>query len=201
MTIAKLAASVVAGTLALAACEKAEVADQKGDSNAQSSVVASTNQAHPSDPIESAMAAAPASVSGAATIVQAAADGTMSTLREGTNGWTCMPDNPTTPGPDPMCGDANAMAWAHAWMTKQTPPAETPGFMYMLAGGTDASNTDPYAKAPTEGNNWVETGPHVMVVGSAAILKGYPSGAVPDTKVPYVMWAGTPYAHLMIPVQ
>ena len=34
-----------------------------------------------------------------------------------------------------------------------------------------------------------------------AVLKGYPSGAKPDTKAPYVMWAGTPYAHLMIPVE
>ena len=31
------------------------------------------------------------------------------TLREGSNGFTCMPDNPTTPGPDPMCMDAAAM--------------------------------------------------------------------------------------------
>jgi len=184
-----------AALLPLGACERAKMTD-KADTNAD----ADATRDHPSDPIESAMAAAPASVAQNATIVQAAADGSMKTLREGSNGWTCMPDNPTTPGPDPMCGDANAMTWAHAWMTKQTPPAETPGFMYMLAGGTDASNTDPYAKAPTEGNDWVSTGPHVMVVGSQSILKGYPSGAKPDTKGPYVMWAGTPYAHLMVPL-
>lgn len=192
-----------AAALSLTACEKVTVAENGNDAAAApaNEAVAANDQAHPADPIESAMAAAPSSVAGNAKIVQAAADGSMKTLREGSNGWTCMPDNPTTPGPDPMCGDANAMAWAQAWMTKQTPPAETPGFMYMLAGGTDASNTDPYAKAPTAENDWVETGPHVMVVGSSAILKGYPSGAKPDTKAPYVMWAGTPYAHLMIPVQ
>lgn len=196
MTLSKCTALLAtAALLPLGACDQTKVG--KAERTEQKAAKAE----HPSDPIESAMAAAPASVSAGAAIVQAAADGSMQTLRQGSNGWTCMPDNPTTPGPDPMCGDANAMAWAHAWMTKQTPPEETPGFMYMLAGGTDASNTDPYAKAPTEGNNWVETGPHVMVVGSQAILKGYPSGASPDTKVPYVMWAGTPYAHLMIPVQ
>ena len=193
-----IALSAVAA-LSLTACQKVTVAENDAAPDANVAE-ASSNQSHPSDPIQSAMAAAPASVSANATIMQAAADGSMTTLREGSNGWTCMPDNPTTPGPDPMCGDANAMAWAHAWMTKQTPAAETPGFMYMLAGGTDASNTDPYAKAPTEGNNWVETGPHVMVVGSSTILKGYPSGPKPDTSVPYVMWAGTPYAHLMIPI-
>lgn len=196
MTISTRGLWLAAGMLAaVSACEKPDVAD-KPDANAQ----ASANQSHPSDPIESAMAAAPAAVAGGATIVQAGADGSMTTLRQGTNGWTCMPDNPATPGADPMCGDANAMQWAQAWMSKQTPAAETPGFMYMLAGGTDASNTDPYAQAPTEGGDWVTTGPHVMVVGSSAILKGYPSGPNPDTKVPYVMWAGTPYAHLMIPV-
>ena len=152
------------------------------------------------DPIKSAMAAAPESISGKAAIVQAGADGAMTTLREGSNGWTCMPDNPVTPGPDPMCMDANAVQWAMAWIGKKTPPANTVGVMYMLAGGTDASNTDPYATAPTEGNNWVETGPHLMVVGSQDVLKGYPSGDQPDTTAPYVMWAGTPYAHLMIPV-
>jgi hypothetical protein len=196
------ASVLFAAALALTACQKVTVADNAANNTAEptNATGANTAEAHPSDPIESAMAAAPASVAGNATIAQAAADGTMQVLREGSNGWTCMPDNPATPGPDPMCGDANAMEWAHAWMTKGTPAAEKPGFMYMLAGGTDASNTDPYAKAPTEGNNWVETGPHVMVVGSSAILTGYPSGGKPDTKAPYVMWAGTPYAHLMIPV-
>ena len=72
--------------------------------------------------------------------------------------------------------------------------------MYMLEGGTDASNTDPYATAPTADNKWVKTGPHIMVVGSADVIKGHPSGAKPDTTNPYVMWAGTPYAHLMVPV-
>jgi len=39
-----------------------------------------------------------------------------------------------------------------------------------------------------------------MVVGSKEILTGYPSGDKPDTKAPYVMFAGTPYAHLMVPI-
>jgi hypothetical protein len=152
------------------------------------------------DPIASAMSAAPAAVSAKATIVAANADGTMKSLRAGTNGFTCMPDNPVTPGPDPMCMDANAMQWAMAWMKHEAPPKEVPGFMYMLAGGTDASNTDPFAREPTKGADWIKTGPHVMIVGSEKSLQGYPSSPNPDTAQPYVMWAGTPYAHLMIPV-
>jgi len=163
---------------------------------------AAAKAAKPTDAqlIASAQKAAPMSVSKGATIVTMEADGTMRTLRKGTNSFTCMPDNPTTPGPDPMCMDANAAKWAAAWIGHKPPPANTVGVMYMLEGGTDASNSDPYATAPTASNNWVKTGPHVMVVGSQDVLKGHPSGAMPDTASPYVMWAGTPYAHLMVPV-
>jgi hypothetical protein len=151
--------------------------------------------------IRSAMSAAPAAVARDATIVAMGAHGQMRTVRRGSNGFTCMADSPTTPGPDPMCMDANAMGWAGAWMSHGTPPANTVGLMYMLAGGTDASNTDPYSEHPARGAPWVHTGPHLMVVGSASLLAGYPSGPHPDTSRPYVMWAGTPYAHLMIPVR
>jgi len=98
--------------------------------------------------IESAMSAAPAKVSKGATIVAMEADGKMRTLRQGTNGFTCMPDNPATPGPDPMCMDKNSMEWVHAWVAHKQPAPGKVGFMYMLAGGTDASNTDPYAAKP-----------------------------------------------------
>lgn len=151
--------------------------------------------------IASALRAAPAAVGRDAAVVDMSADGKMRQIRAGRNGFTCMPDNPATPGPDPMCGDANAMAWAHAWITKQPPPAQKVGFMYMLEGGTDASNTDPYAQAPTAGNNWVETGPHVMMVGAPEAMSAYPRTPKPETSAPYVMWPGTPYEHLMIPVR
>jgi len=150
--------------------------------------------------IASAMSAAPAAIARHATVIDVGANGAMRVLRKGSNGFTCMADNPTTPGPDPMCMDPNAMEWAKALMSKSAPPRNV-GFMYMLAGGSDASNTDPYAKAPTAGNHWISTGPHVMVVGDAEILKHYPAKPDPDTKQPYVMWAATPYAHLMLPVR
>lgn len=151
--------------------------------------------------IASAMSAAPPAVGRGAAIVAIRPDGTMRTVRRGSNGFTCMADNPATPGPDPMCMDENAMAWAMAWIGHRPPPSDTVGLMYMLAGGTDASNTDPYSERPRRGDPWVQTGPHVMVVGSDSILHGYPSGPRPNTSRPYVMWAGTPYAHLMIPVR
>lgn len=152
--------------------------------------------------IDSAMRAAPRKVAAEATIVAMEADGKMRTLREGRNGFTCMPDNPSTPGPDPMCMDKAALDWAQAWMDKRTPTAGKIGFMYMLAGGTDASNTEPHAQKPTAGNHWVKTGPHVMIVGAdPSFYDLYPKHADPDTSQPYVMWPGTPYQHLMIPVK
>jgi hypothetical protein len=151
--------------------------------------------------IRSAMSAAPPAIAKDAAIISIEADGKVRTVRSGKNNFTCMPDNPATPGPDPMCGDQNAMEWATAWITHQEPPQNKVGFMYMLSGGTDASNTDPYAQKPDAANNWIETGPHVMVVGAKNMMAGYPRSPKPDTSQPYVMWPDTPYEHLMIPVK
>jgi hypothetical protein len=150
--------------------------------------------------IKSAESAAPPAIAAGAAIVTITADGKMRELRKGVNGFTCMPDSPETPGPDPMCGDANAMAWGEAWMTHKAPPQGKVGFMYMLAGGTDASNTDPFATGQSPDNHWIKTGPHVMVVGAKGMMEGYPRTADPDTSKPYVMWPDTPYEHLMLPV-
>src|SRR5687768_16243029 len=153
------------------------------------------------DLIKNAETAAPAAVSSGATIYAPQADGSMKTLREGTNGFWCMPNNPATPGDDPMCGDANSMEWAMAWMGKKDPPKGKVGLIFMLAGGSDASNTDPFATAPTEANNWIKTGRHVMIMNAMDMMAGYPADEKPDTSKPYVMWSGTPYQHLMVPVE
>jgi hypothetical protein len=188
-----------AAMVALAGCSKTATTTQNTTMAENTTVEANAGApAASNDPIAGAEAAAPASIAHDAAIVTMDESGKTTTLREGKNGWTCMPDNPVTPGPDSMCMDANAAKWAAAWIGHKPPPEGTVGVMYMLEGGTDASNTDPYAKQPTA--DWVKTGPHIMVVGSKEVLAGYPSGAKPDTSAPYVMWAGTPYAHLMVPV-
>ena len=146
--------------------------------------------------IESAMAAAPVAIAKDATILDMA---TMKPLRQGTNGWTCMPDGPS-PGVDPMCVDKNGMEWADAWMHHRDPPQGKMGFGYMLMGGSDASNTDPFATEPKKGEAWVDTGPHVMVLNIGDQFAGYPTTAT-NTRAPYIMYPGTPYAHLMIPVK
>jgi hypothetical protein len=152
--------------------------------------------------IASALAAAPAGVAKGAKVVAMDAKGGMRTLREGTNGFTCMPDEPSTPGPDPMCVDKASMDFLHALMTHGAPPAGKVGLMYMLEGGTDASNTDPYSTKPSAADHWIKTGPHLMIAGAdAAFYDAYPKNPDPDTSQPYVMWAGTPYQHLMVPVK
>ena len=198
MTSKGVRMTVLAGAvIAVGACNKA--GDTYGNSTAATETK-TTAAASSNDPVASAESAAPAAIAHNASIVTLDAKGATTAMRKGTNGWTCMPDAPDTPGPDPMCFDANAGKWVAAWIAHKPPPAGVVGLMYMLEGGTDASNTDPYATKPTADNDWVKTGPHLMVVGSKEILAGAPSGAKPDTSVPYVMWAGTPYAHLMVPV-
>lgn len=197
MTSKTLRALLLAcGVISVGACNKAA-----GPGGSTASVESKNTAAETSkDPVASAESAAPAAIAHDASIVTVDAKGVMTTVRKGTNGWTCMPGNPAKPTPDPMCFDQNAGQWVNAWVGHKAPPANVVGVMYMLGGGTDASNTDPFATKPTATNNWVKTGPHIMVVGSKDILAGHPAGAQPDTSVPYVMWAGTPYAHLMIPV-
>lgn len=152
--------------------------------------------------IQNALSAGPAAITANATVMDwpAAPGEAMKELRAGTNGWTCMPDIPSTPGTDPMCLDAAFMEWAGAWQAHTIPALKTAGFAYMLQGGSDASNTDPFATHPDSGASWVNSGPHVMVVfPDPAMLKGmstdHASGA------PYVMFQNTPYAHVMMPVK
>jgi hypothetical protein len=148
--------------------------------------------------IKNALSAAPEAVAKDAAVM----DWNMKTLREGTNGFTCMPDDTNTPSNDPMCLDKNAMAWLHALMNKKDPPPGV-GFGYMLQGGTAASNVDPYATQPS-GGKWIEDGPHVMIFNIGDQAASYPQpkeNSEVDVSKPYVMYPGTPYAHLMVPVK
>jgi hypothetical protein len=151
--------------------------------------------------VKLATSAAPKAIAKDAKVIAVEGD-KVRVLREGKSEWTCLPGHGDPANPDPMCGDKNAMEWATAWMGKKEPPANKVGFMYMLRGDGGASNTDPYAMKKEAGNNWIKTGPHVMIVGSGAKqLDGYPRDAKADPTKPYVMWPGTPYEHLMMPVR
>lgn len=145
--------------------------------------------------IEEALSAAPASVAENATVM----DWEQNVLREGTNGWTCLPSPPAIASA-PMCMDEPWLEWAHAWMTQGPVEIDRLGVSYMLQGDGGASNIDPFAEGPTPDNQWVQEGPHLMlIVPDAAALEGIPTD--PKNGGPYVMWKGTPYAHIMVPVR
>lgn len=98
-----------------------------------------------------------------------------------------------------MCLDSEWQKWLGALMSKQTPRVSAVGIAYMLRGEVKgASMTDPYATEQTA-TDWVRTGPHIMVAtpntATLAALPGTPTGGGP-----WVMWKGTPYAHVMVPL-
>ena len=151
--------------------------------------------------IANAMTAAPASISAKATILDwPATEGTQpAILRAGSNGWSCLPDMPQSPGNDPMCLDEPWMQWVAAYMAKKAPELTRVGVGYMIApGGGWGSNTDPYAMKEMPGNHWGHHKPHMMiVVPDVTALSGI--SIDPNNGGPYVMFAGTPYAHIMAP--
>lgn len=151
--------------------------------------------------IKSAMSAAPLGIAKDATILDwpETEGGQMAELRKGTNGWTCLPDMPATPANDPMCMDKIAMEWAVAWMSKKEPQLSGVGIGYMLQGGGTADNDDPFATKPPAGKDWLREPPHIMMFGIKIDPSVYSSE--PNTTRPWVMFKGTPYEHLMVPVK
>lgn len=148
-------------------------------------------------PLEDALSASDTNMRSVVTVM----DWEGKQLQAGSSGYTCMPTPPqmAVNGPAPMCFDKAWMAWADAWQNKKPFAAKKLGISYMLAGDGGASNIDPYASAPAEGNRWVVEGPHLMIiVPDAAMLAGISRDE--KSAGPYVMWDGTDYAHVMVPV-
>lgn len=170
----------------------------EGEANTQ------VNSAATADKIADAMRAAPPAIAQYATIMDrpATPGGEPATLRPGSNGWTCTPSSDAARKagrPNPSCVDESARAWFAARSARQTPRLETVGLSYRLMGDAGASNIDPFASGPTADNEWGVTGPHIIIfVPNVADLAGFPSD--PGSGGPYVMWRGTPYAHVMMPV-
>jgi hypothetical protein len=148
--------------------------------------------------IEEALSAAPPAIRATAKVM----DEKGNVLKEGTGPYTCFPtpEAMRATGSSPMCLDEVGMAWADAYTSKKPFKTDRVGVAYMLAGdAVGASNADPYAEAPSQQNQWVSEGPSLMIfVSDPAQLAGLPT--TPWAEGPYVMWPGTPYAHLMVPV-
>ena len=141
-----------------------------------------------------AISAGPPSVTSHATIEFLADNGKITVLRKGTNGWTCAVGTKGEVGTDPFCADAPAMQWGNDWMMHKPHPTNArPGLMYMLSGGRDWSPSDPWA---TKGHPFSEPPHWMLMYPFGATASGLPTS--PKMTGTWIMWAGTPYAHLMI---
>ena len=144
--------------------------------------------------IADAESAAPESVTKNATIKTS--DGRV--LRQGSNSWTCYPGSGAI---GPMCNQAQWDELIGAVMAKEPIDVQKFSLSYMMAGEGEAlgvSNVDPFATEPTDQNQWVKEGPHLMIlVPDQTALEGLSTD--PSDPV-YVMWKDTPYAHIMVKV-
>ena len=144
--------------------------------------------------IARALSAAPADIAKSARVVDKDAQGKMIVLREGTNGFTCMPGDPKVIGDPAMCSDAASMQWAADFKAHKPKPTNTvPGITYMLAGATQRSDSNPYDTTSPP----IHVGPHWMIMWPFdPKATGLPV-THKDTGA-YIMWAGSPYAHLHV---
>ena len=144
--------------------------------------------------ISRAMSAGPTEVAKAARIVDTDAQGKMVVLREGNNGFTCMPGNLKVVGEPPMCVDAPSMQWfSDAKAHKPKPTNTVPGITYMLAGASQRSDSDPNDTTSMP----IDVGPHWMIMWPFdPKATGLPTTHKPTGA--YIMWAGSPYAHVHI---
>ncbi|MEW9572583.1 hypothetical protein ABQJ54_12560 [Rhodanobacter sp. Si-c] len=152
--------------------------------------------------VREALSAAPPAIAAGAAVIVPDGQGHPTVLHHGANGWTCLM-TVSDPVRLPVCYDANGMAWREAIMAGHAPDPDRPGLSYMLQGGSAWSNIDPKADKLQPGmRTYIRIPPHVMILDAGtANATGLPSEqANPDTHKPFVMFGGTPYAILIIPV-
>jgi hypothetical protein len=151
----------------------------------------------PADLAQKAQTGAPAAISANATIAHIDAAGkAVHIIRQGTNGFTCslIPDGSDAP----FCADAQAWQFlADAFTGKPKPTSTAPGIAYMAAGGMHYETPDgEIVMAPGATTKMVSEPPHWMLMWPIdPATSGLPTKATAAT---YIMFAGTPYAHLMI---
>ncbi len=157
--------------------------------------------------IASAMSAAPPSIAKDATIMDLAQEAfvpkagvTPPILRQGTNGWICFPDDPSSPANDPMCLDKNWMEWYRAVWTNTKPNYTSLGIGYMLQGGAATNMKDPYAPPPANKDQWISFPPHIMLVQPDKFDSKLYATEFKDKAGPWLVFAGTPYEFLLMPV-
>jgi hypothetical protein len=144
--------------------------------------------------ITRALAAGPPNVAEAATVAEPGRNGTLAILRPGTNGFTCMPGDPTKVGAPALCADAASLQWMSDFAHHKPKPTNTvPGITYMLEGATQRSDTDPYdSTSPPK-----TIGPHWMIMWAFDPKTSGLRSGIKATGA-FIMWAGSPYAHVHV---
>jgi hypothetical protein len=118
-----------------------------------------TTSAHSDEwKIANALSAAPAVIAGHASVVDqpASPKDDMShgrVLRQGNNGWTCMPDLPGRPQHNPMCMDETMMRWYSATRAGKKPNIDRVGLSYMLRGEARQGQGAPPPRIPHKSKN------------------------------------------------
>jgi hypothetical protein len=129
-----------------------------------------TTSAHSNEwKIANALSAGPASITEHAAVIdlpENLKDGMSHgrVLRQGTNGWACMPDVPGRPQHDPMCVDETMMKWLMATLAGKKPDIDRVGLAYMLIGEARQGQGATTARDPSQVKEWFYIGPHIMVV-------------------------------------
>ena len=169
---------------------QAQTADHETASHNSGTTAGETTQAK----IARAQAAGPPEVVKGARIVDSDEQGKTTVLREGNNGFTCMPGNPKVVGEPALCADAASLQWFADFKVHKPKPTNTvPGITYMLAGATQRSDSDPYDQTSPA----MTIGPHWMIMWPFdPTTSGLPAAYKPTGA--FIMWAGTPYAHVHV---
>jgi hypothetical protein len=144
-----------------------------------------------------ALSAAPWHITKEAGVMIYGADGTLKETKKGTNGFICVPTVMNLPDPDPICMDAAVHQWMTDLMNNAPKPTNTvPGLAYMARGGSHFEKGGQVVMSG-DGAKTVKEPPHWMIMWpfQSATTK------LPTTPNPsgvYIMFDGTPYAHLMV---
>jgi hypothetical protein len=154
--------------------------------------------------------ALPESMRGGATVLGYRAAGTLSELRKGGNGMTCLADDPESPAFHVACyheslepfmarGRALRAQGVKGGMVDSTRFKEikegtlrmpsTPAALYSLSGA--AGSWDPATNAVKDGRALYV----VYIAGATAASTGLPTQ--PAAGLPWIMFPGTPKAHIM----
>ena len=148
--------------------------------------------------IKLALSAAPANIAKDASVMIPGEEGKMVEAKKGTNGFTCFPDMNGQPVPDPICSNPAASQWVSDLMSGAPKPTNTvPGISYMARGGWHFEKDGKIVMKNEPGAKLVKEPPHWMVLWPFdSKASGLPT--LPGALGTYVMWDGTPYAHLMV---